>query len=69
MTNIPWNFIACVINSWHSLHTLELLSFHSLINSLTFLVTLEPNQVIEKIVLSLDKSLPLSKIAFSIPLL
>ena len=53
LPGIPWN-------------TLELPRFHALIDSLTFFVTWEPNQVIEKIVLCLDQSLPLSQTDFSI---
>lgn len=48
------------------MHTLALPSFHAFIDNLTFFMTWEPNQVIEKIVLCLDQSLPLSLTAFSI---
>ena len=65
---MPWNSLACANTSLDSLHTLALPSCHALIDSLTFFVTWEPNQVIEKIVLCLAQSLPLSKIDLSIPL-
>ena len=65
---MPWNFLACVNTSWDSLHTLALPSCHALIDSLNFFATWEPNQVIEKIMLCLAQSIPLSETASSIPL-
>ena len=65
---MPWNFLACVITSQDSFHTLELPICHALIDNLTFFATLEPNQVIEIIALCLAQRLPLSETASSIPL-
>jgi len=69
MTNMPWIYLVCVSTSWHCLHTLTLPIFQALINSLTCFVSWQPNQVIEKKVLCLAQSLPLSETTFSIPLL
>ena len=50
-------------------HTLELPSYHALLDSLTFFATWKPNQVIEKTMLCPTQSLPFLETALSSSLL